>query len=36
MNCSFDKNINLIAEKVEADKRLTFDKGMILFTQNKK
>ncbi len=25
MQFSFDKNINEIAEKVEADKRLTFD-----------
>ncbi len=33
MNFSFDKNINLIAEKVEADKRLTFDEGMALFAQ---
>ena len=31
MQFSFDKNINLIAEKVEADKRLTFDEGMALF-----
>lgn len=31
MQFSFDKKLNEIAEKVEADKRLTFDDGLALF-----
>ena len=31
MNISFEKNINRIAEKIEANERLTFDEGISLF-----
>lgn len=31
MNFSHDKNLNLLAEKVEANERLTFDEGIALY-----
>ena len=35
MQFSFDKNLNLISEKVEAGGRLSFDEGVILPVKKK-